>query len=102
MANERLIELIEQAGDKSLQQHIPLSSAMIAGHLTKAGVEIPVRCKDCMYSIAPACHKEFCEKMGILKCDRPAGIAFGRRVYATDHCSYGKRKSGTQPQGEGE
>lgn len=52
-----------------------------------------VRCKDCRFSAAPKCQRDYCEEKGILKCHNPGRIAYNRRVYATDFCSYGEKET---------
>lgn len=83
MADERrLIELIEQAGDMALSKHIPLTADMIAKHLIRNGVEIPVRCKDCYWNdrdgrcMNPKCGKSW----------------YGCPVPDDHYCSYGERR----------
>lgn len=80
MANEQLIKLIEQAGDKALQQHMPISSAMIAKELAGNGVGVVVRCKNCKYYDGDA---KFCHKLA------------KRYVSNNFYCAFG-----TQPQRE--
>lgn len=58
---------------------------------TVDAVEV-VRCIDCRHSVTPKCQREYCEEKGILKCDKPSGIAFNRRVHSTDFCPYGEKR----------
>lgn len=50
-----------------------------------------VRCGECRFSTAPKCQKEYCQEHGVVKCMKGGGIAYNRRVYKEDYCSYGQR-----------
>lgn len=103
MANERrlidanALPVITLKDNSYWERHVVYKSDVDAAPTVDA-VEV-VRCEECRYSTAPLCHKEYCKEKGILECDKPGGIAFNRRVYSTDFCSYGE-KSDTQPQRE--
>ena len=84
---EKLIDLLEEAGDKSLHQHIPLTSSMIADHLIANGVEIPVRCKDCKYWERWATTCGVADK-GYCNCHEVDAME------QDDFCSYGERREG--------
>lgn len=56
------------------------------------------RCGDCRFATAPKSNREAYIARGVVKCDKPGGIAFNRLVYLTDFCSYGQSRSGDRPQ----
>lgn len=101
MANERRlidsVELIDKLPIVKDDKQVSLIGA-VADVVTMVSECTPldaveVRCKDCKYSVVPKCQKAYCKEKGILKCDKPGGIAFNRRVYSTDFCSYGKKET---------
>lgn len=44
---QKLIEIIEKAGDEAIAKHIPLTSTYLASRLIAEGVVVPVRCYNC-------------------------------------------------------
>lgn len=96
--DETLKRLRDYADRKCLNGHSDTANGIlnavsyIRNNMASVDAVEVVRCIDCRYSVAPKCQREYCEEKGILKCDKPGGIAFNRRVYSTDFCPYGKRR----------
>jgi hypothetical protein len=74
---EKLIELLEEIGDKAFRQHIPLTSSLIADYLISNGVKARVekppldltgKCGSCAYA------KAECPEIYV-RCTNPEHIA---------------------------
>ena len=98
---EKLIELLEEAGDKSLHQHIPLTSSMIADHLIANGVVVAnfetttnadlvevVRCEKCRF-----CKKHPTYDKVKMCTNEQWNTEYHPLVHDDDFCSYGERRS---------
>ena len=75
-----------------LHEVTPYWADSLTDYLMKNGLLIPIRCKDCKYSVLPGKLTQRYGLPGALTCKNENSPCHCRNTLGTDYCPYGKRK----------